>query len=592
MYILGINSGLNSSAVLMRGNKVVFAIQEERLCRIKNQAGFPSLSIKAALDHAGIKASDISLVVMGGKNSKVSSDRLDDLKKFHNRYNAIKKGWFGQYDSPLAEFARKGFKKLSRIVKGEKSPKTRVLEDYLSEEGLLEKHARFDHHLCHASAAYYGLSKRDKKEKYLVFALDGGGDHKTSAVYIAQNNKLQEIAASCSFSPACLYAHITYIMGFMPHEHEYKLMGLSPYAHPEYGNVVKDKLAQFTGFDPKNALILTNSERYPGVDNSTGHGKQELIEDLFKSTLNVRFDTLAAGLQMLSEEFAVEWVKAGIKQTGIRNILLSGGFFMNVKANKLIAELPEVESVACFPSCGDESNAFGAAFLGYEQLRKEGQPDIEFGDICLGIDASFDIEKAKREYQDKVSFTRVDNINEEVVKMLMSHEIIARCSGKMEFGARSLGNRSIIASPDDPRIINKINAAIKKRDFWMPFAPASTEEIAETAVVIPESIKKGGWSPYMMMTFNARPEAYETIIAGIHQADKTARLQTVHREIYPEFHDIITRFYAKTGIPAVLNTSFNLHGYPIVRGACDAIDVYLNSALDVLIVDDYIIRRK
>ncbi len=161
----------------------------------------------------------------------------------------------------------------------------------------------------------------------------------------------------------------------------------------------------------------------------------------------------------------------------------------------------------------------------------------------------------------------------------------------MEFGARALGNRSILASPDDPRIINKINAAIKKRDFWMPFAPAMLQELLDTAVEVPASLKKS-CSPYMMFTFNARPEMYEKVIAGIHQADKTARSQTVSKEIYPEFHDLISRFHARTGIPAVLNTSFNLHGYPIVQGACDAVDVYLNSALDTLVVDDYIITRK
>ena len=177
------------------------------------------------------------------------------------------------------------------------------------------------------------------------------------------------------------------------------------------------------------------------------------------------------------------------------------------------------------------------------------------------------------------------------MELLIAGKIIARCTGRMEFGARALGNRSILASPDDVKIINKINAAIKKRDFWMPFAPAALEDKLELAVDIPESIKTCH-SPYMMFTFNVKPEMADKIIAGVHQADKTARAQTVNPKIYPEFYNIISKFYQKTGIPAVLNTSFNLHGFPIVLGACDSIDVYLNSELDVLVVGNWIITRK
>lgn len=588
MYILGINTGLNSSAVIMKDNKVIFGIQEERLSRIKNQPGFPELSIKKGLEVCGITMDDIDHVCIGGKGSTVPASRQDDLQKFHDRYDKIKKSWFGETENVFAKFAKKGFRKLTNL--GQEAEKVKNLEDYLEEFGLTEKTTRFDHHTCHAASAYYGLAKKPK-EQYLIFSLDGGGDGQTSAVYIGQEGCIKEIASSDSFSPACLYAHITYILGFLPHEHEYKLMGLAPYSQPQYAEVARDILYKFIGFDKSNPMVFTNTENYSEVRNSRGPAKQQLVEDLFKSVLNLRFDTLAAGLQMLAEEVSVAWIKAGIQQTGIKKVLLSGGFFMNVKANKLIAELPEVEFVNCFPSCGDETNAFGAAFMGYRQFRSEGAPEIEFADFCLGTDASFDIEEAKKKYADKVTFRKSDSVNDEVVKMLTERKIIARCSGKMEYGARALGNRSILASPDDIRIINKINAAIKKRDFWMPFAPAMIRERAETLIDIPDSLKEMS-SPYMMFTFSAKPDQAEKFLAGIHQSDKTARAQIIDAEIYPDFHDIITKFDKETGIPAVLNTSFNLHGYPIVLGACDAVDVFLNSALDVLVVDDYIVNRK
>lgn len=588
MYILGINTGLNASVALMEDNKVVFGIQEERLSKIKNHPGFPSLSIQEALKHCNLKIADIDRVFIGGKNSRISQSRQDDLNKFNNRYEKIKKKWFGETENLFAKFTERKFRKLASLH--EESLKEKSLEDCLHEAGLFEKHERFDHHTSHAAAAYYGLAP-DKNDKYLVFSMDGGGDGRTSAVFIGYNNKLEEIASSDSFSPACLYAHITYIMGFLPHEHEYKLMGLSPYAQPKYADLAKGLLYNFIGFDKNNPLVFTNTEKYPKVRNSRGSQKQILIHDLFKTVLNLRFDTLAAGLQLLAEEVAVKWIKAGIEKTGIRKILLSGGFFMNVKANKLLAELPEVEFINCFPSCGDETNAFGSAFLGYQKLRKENSPEVEFEGCCVGTEATFDIGEAKIKYNDKVNFEKVENINEKIVELLINRKIVARCSGRMEFGARALGNRSILASPDDVRIINKINAAIKKRDFWMPFAPASLENKLDLVVDVPSSLKKY-YSPYMMFTFNVKPEMYDKIIAGIHQADKTARVQTVNKKIYPEFYDIISKFYEKTGIPTVLNTSFNLHGYPIVLGACDAIDVYLNSELEVLVVGDWLITRK
>lgn len=591
MLILGINTGLNSSAVLMKDNRVVFGVQEERLSRIKNQPGFPSLSINTALKSAGLKIDDIDVFAVGGKHSKIAQSRQNDLNKFHNRYNQIKKQWFGEGENIFANFAKRGLHKLKTLQNLKKGMRDKTLEDYLSSLGMLEKHRRYDHHNCHAASAYYGLKQRGDNSKYLVFTMDGGGDGNTSAVFVGENEKLTQIATSLAFSPACIYAHITYIMGFMPHEHEYKLMGLAAYAQSKYAKIAKELLMQFVDFDKNNPLVFTNGAKYPKVRNSQGKEKQKLIHDLFKNTLNMRFDTLAAGLQLMAEDVAVRWIKAGVEQTGIKKVVLSGGFFMNVKANKLIAELPEVEFVNAFPSCGDETNAFGAAFLAYQEFRGENSRNIEFDDFCLGPDACFDIEDAKREYSSKVHFEYVQNIDDKIVELLIQRKIVARASGGMEFGARALGNRSIIASPDDIRIINKINAAIKKRDFWMPFAPAVIEDKLETVVDIPKSVKKS-CSPYMMFTFDVKPDMIDKIIAGVHQADKTARVQTVNPKIYPKFHNIISKFYQKTGIPAVLNTSFNLHGYPIVLGARDAIDVYLNSELDVLVVDNYIITKK
>ncbi len=587
MHILGINTGFNASAVLLKNNEVIFGIQEERLSRIKNQPGFPTLAVKACLEAEKLSADDLSMVAVASTSGKIPKDRESELHKFQHRYDLIKQKWFNGRKNPLTALVRRYVNKIDCLTKS--TGNGLGLQDHLKANDLLEKVHCFDHHTCHAAAAYYGLA-RNKGEKHLIFTLDGGGDGRTSAVFIGHNNQLQLIAESNSFSPACLYAHLTYISGFLPHEHEYKLMGLAPYAQRKYAEKVRDSLYRFIGLDEKNPLVFTNTSKYPSVDNSGGPQKHQLIEEIFRSVLNVRFDTLAAGLQMLAEEVVVRWIREGIQQTGIQRVLLSGGFFMNVKANQLISELPEVKSVNCFPSCGDETNAFGAAYLGYEKLRQKANPDVKFLNFCVGPQPNCD-DMIQRKYQDKICVEKMSQINAKIVDLLVAGKIVARCSGPMEFGVRALGNRSILAAPDDVRVINKINAAIKKRDFWMPFAPAVLQDKAELVIDIPLSVREA-YSPYMMFTFQTKPEKFDQMIAGTQQMDKSARAQLVSRETYPDFYDIIEGFFQKTGIPAVLNTSFNLHGFPIVCTAEEAIEVYLNSALDVLVVDDYMITRR
>jgi carbamoyltransferase len=588
MYILGINPALNASVVVLHDNRVAFAAQEERYTRVKNEAGFPRHALQGALDYLRLSVNDIDLVCVGGLDSKIPTDRWNHYRKYTWRFEQIRKKWCGpRYTLHDLMVASKAC--IKRYLAPNVQPD--ILGSCLKKSGLAHTAVCFDHHTCHAAAAYYGLA-RDYDDQYLVFSMDGGGDGRTSAVFIGRQGRLDEIAASNSFSPACLYGYITYLMGFIPHEHEYKLMGMAPHARREYAVEVKEKLSTFLGFDARNPLVLNNTERYPDLTNSRGNQriKSRLEEDLFRTILGMRFDTMAGGLQLLSEEMAIQWIRAGVQQTGIRKVLLTGGFFMNVKANQLLAELPEVERIDCFPSCGDETNAFGAAFLGYmQQAGKDGLP-VQFNDFCLGPDPMADLAAACDLYKDRIAIRRSHNIHDEVSDLLIEGKIVARCSGRMEFGARALGNRSILARPDRLELIAKINNAIKKRDFWMPFAPAVLHDYAETLITLPPSIPNKS-SPYMMFTFSVRPEKCSSIMATVHQADMTARAQVVEAGLYPEFYRLIERFYQKTGIPAVLNTSFNLHGYPIVLGAREAIDVYLNSELDVLVVEDHVITR-
>src|SRR5207302_1073541 len=271
-----------------------------------------------------------------------------------------------------------------------------------------------------------------------------------------------------------------------------------------------------------------------------------------------------------------------------------GGVFMNVKANMLIADETWLGDLFVFPSCGDESNAVGAAYLGYLDLCAESggrAAPKPFGPAYLGPDIQESEIEAVIENRDLASRYRVSEhtaIEEKIAELLVSDGVVARCAGRMEFGARALGNRSILANPSDHRVVPLINRMIKNRDFWMPFAPTILAERAADYLVNP----KGLASPYMMLAMPTRPEVLEALVAAVHPQDGTARPQILERTWNPEYHAVIAEFERRTGIGAVLNTSFNLHGEPVVCSAGDAVDTFERSGLPHLAVGRWLISKK
>jgi carbamoyltransferase len=310
--------------------------------------------------------------------------------------------------------------------------------------------------------------------------------------------------------------------------------------------------------------------------------------------VGLRFDWVAGGAQRLLEDVLLRWSRLMRQRYGGGRVALGGGVFMNVKANMLLGQEEWVEELFAFPSCGDESNAVGAAYLGYLQecarrgLTAAPQP---FGPAYLGPsvtdeEAEAVIRERRLEGQYKVAFH--DRIEERIAELLVSDGVVARCAGRMEFGARALGNRSILANPSDHRVVGLINRMIKNRDFWMPFAPTVLAERAGDYLVNPKAFA----SPYMMLAMPTRPEARDALTAALHPQDATARPQILEREWNPEYHAVIREFERRTGIGAVLNTSFNLHGEPIVGGAADAVDTFERSGLPHLAVGHWLLSKK
>jgi len=570
MKILGIHDGHNASACLLEDGKIKMVLEEERIVRVKNFSGFPTNAINIIFSTNNICADDIDYVSFNGNYMPAPTDREGTKKQY--REGSSLKG-----DS-------------IRIVK--KSPLYGLYKKKRNNERLREtqkihipdkKVVFIDHHMAHASAAYYG-SPWWKKEDVLVITNDGSGDNICATVNIGRDGKMDRIfSIHEDESVAWYYGMITFLMGMVPLEHEYKVMGLAPYA-PEDGREISfKKFNSLIKFKPNDSLEW---KRSPGVPPAAY--SYDFLKDLVEL---MRFDWVAAGLQKWVETYAVEWVRRCIRKTGIHKLALSGGFFMNVKVNQAIAKMPEVSDLFVFPSCSDESNSIGAAYAAYAEKCREINKDVNIdplGPIYFGTDVkNSDVELVLSKVKN-VTVTRYENIDKEVGKLISEGNIVARCNGRMEFGARALGNRSILADPTNYSVVRIINDMIKNRDFWMPFAPVMLKERKNDYIINPKEIE----SPYMLMGFDSNKKNYRDLIAALHPADLSTRPQILEKEWNPEYYAILKEFERITGRGVLLNTSFNLHGFPIVCSPQDAIYVFENSGLDYLALGDMLIKKE
>jgi carbamoyltransferase len=559
--VLGIHDNHNASVSLLEDGKILFSLQEERINGIKNFNGFPKDALARALEWHKIGLDDIDLFAFGTlynpawKDSKATKER---------------------YALPAWRKSGEDLFKATPLFGLYKSQKQRQREKFLEGKGIAKNKTRFyHHHTAHAASALYcsGFSG----ERTLVLTLDGGGDDTCAGVYISENGYLRQVALTPEGnSVGNLYAVATFYMGMTPLEHEYKLMGMAPYSQEKYFSGIARGLDQ---------LLAVNTLRFQRSTRATTSNSLPYLDRIFRRQ---RFDAVCGALQDFTERLVVKWVKNAIRETGIRRVCLSGGVFMNVKLNKLIAELPEVEHLFVMPSCGDESNAMGASLLAYrEHCIAEGAETKTYPLSDLYLGEAFDTGVIRDEIQKAgYTFTTDPNVNKYVAEMLAENKIVARCSGRSEWGARALGNRSILANPASFETVSKINDAIKMRDFWMPFAGTVPVHEMDNYLKNPKKIP----SPYMMMAFDTT-EKRDTIRAATHPKDKTIRPQILLREQNPDYYSLIEQFAGLTGTGCVLNTSFNLHGLPMVYHPKEALYTFKNSDLNILVMDDYIVTK-
>lgn len=571
---MGIHLGHNAAAAVVEGGRLIFALQEERLSRVKNQGGLPVLALEHLQSVPGSHPStelpqDIAL---GGENLSLCHWRRDDILR---SAGSAAPGLMGR--------AKNLARRSPAISQWVNQRKWGGIAD--SVERVTGRHAiavqGIDHHLCHASSAYFGWGKMD--EQVLVLTCDGAGDRVCATVNVAHNGEIRRIASvEESHSIGALYGKITYLSGMVPMEHEYKLMGLAPYAEKaRESQEISKELESLFAFDRANPMQWTRNPGCPPLQYSS-HFLSRLLR-------RRRFDHIAGGVQLFVERFLVRWVRSCVKETGIHKVALSGGVFMNVKANQKILNLPEVEELFIFPSCGDETNAIGAAWLRDKQLTNRA-PD-HLGHFYLGQEFTDEqVEAAIRDYRFKsrVKTQYHRDVEYEAAGLLARGDVVARFKGRMEFGARALGNRSILANPAMPSVVKIINEMIKCRDFWMPFAPSVLAERSYKYFEKPKPIE----APYMIITLDSRPERRNAMTAAIHPYDATGRPQEVYEAWNPEYYSLIRHFEERTGEAIILNTSFNLHGEPVVCSPDDALRVFDISGLQHLAIGNFLVTKE
>lgn len=559
MLILGIHDGHNATAALLKDGKIIAAISEERLTRIKNDAGYPKHAVDKVLEICNCSAKDIDYVALATK--------FLHPREFYLSWDWYKKGC----EEQISE--EKDIEERERYFSSRVEQRKHTITEHLGIQK--DKIKVVEHHLAHASAAYYGSCfSKDS----VVLTLDGSGDGVCATVNVIENNKIRRIAETPnSASIGKIYSRTTYLLGMKPWEHEYKVMGLAPYADSEGVKKSYQVLKKLICIDD-GKLIFKNY----------GLSTNFCYPYLRKRLENHRFDWIAGAVQKLVEELVVKWVKNAVAHTGIKNVVCGGGVFMNVKLNMLIADV--VDNLFVFPSCGDESLATGAAYQVYATEKKNARThplDNIYLDPEPSLEGIFDLRMVMKRDTEKYSIEYVDDVNSEVAKLLASGEIVARFNGRMEWGARTLGNRSILADPSDIEKVRELNVMIKKRDFWMPFTPTILYERQHDYIVNPKEIK----SPYMMVAFKTTSRGQKELRATMHPYDFTVRPQLLERSQNPSYYEVIKEFESLTGIGAVLNTSFNLHGEPIVCTIEDALSTFERSGLKYLEMGNYLVEK-
>jgi carbamoyltransferase len=558
MLTLGINYSQmhDSSACLVRDAQLVFAVAEERISRVKHDARFPMNAIRACLEFGSVSPQQLDEVCFGWQVAGAAFRH--DLKCYATGRMPVT--YLNGLNSTLhflSMWHQEGGAKRFAQAFGETKARMRFVE----------------HHLAHAISAYAYSGFADAA----VVVMDGRGAWEATSIWHGRDGRLEHVLTiPFPDSVGYFYSEFTEYLGFQRNSDEWKVMGLAPYGKP--------------GADLR-AFIDPNAEPYQVHARmlvANGIGPFAEMEKRFgprrapESEIEERHKDVAYAVQDACEMAMMSVVKLAMEKTKSRNVCLAGGVALNSKANGKILASAMVDGFFVQPAASDDGVALGAALAPFldnggrlpNKAMRHGYWGPAFDDAA--------IESALRTY--KLKYAKVNDVAASAAEMLAAGKILGWFQGRMEFGPRALGSRSILADPRDPEMNAKVNNAVKFREWWRPFAPSMKKEAASTY------LESATDSPFMIVTAQVKPEM-RAVIPSVTHVDGSARPQTVEKEINPLYWRLIDEFEKRTGVGVIMNTSFNLRGEAIVHTPTDAIRTFFSSGMDALVMGSFVVEK-
>jgi len=559
MIVLGINDNHDSSAAVAVEGRIVAAVGQERIDRVKNSSVFPWDAIDDALTIAGLQRRDIDRVVFGShftpstmlrrfpdqhQKAKASGGQFNPLFNLYIVYQVGLRACGGWWAETLAS--------------------RRLLQDRMDQHGFDADVTTVDHHEAHAASAYAS----QPRDPVLAITVDSMGDGLSVTVSVGRGGRLERLYAQSGLSAInTYYSRITEFLGFRPLRHEGKVTGLAAYTEPPpelLDHFRRDLHFAGAGFNRKN------------------YARRHRVDDAFhRYLLGFSKEEVASACQRNVEHAVCDFVRHWVLRSGVRNLALAGGLFANVKLNQRIHELPEVDSIFVYPNMGDGGLAVGAALLGGGPVTPGRVPDVYYGPEYTEADCEAALRGAGLRY------TRPKRLALQVANRLLKGEVVARFDGRMEWGPRALGNRTILFRPDDPSVNDWLNERLGRTEF-MPFAPVTQWEHADQCYVGLDGARDP--ARFMTVCFDCTPWMHEVGSGTVH-CDGTARPQLIERDQNPGYWEIVEAYRRKTGVPSVINTSFNMHEEPIVRSPDDAVRAFLLGHLDHLVIGPFLVAH-
>lgn len=584
MKVIGISPlDRDSTVTLVEDGQVVYAAAEERFTRVKLQDGFPWQALQDCLVRTGTDPADVAAVayplLSREEEAALITDRLEDAKAALEGENAARtterlrqaEGRVPARTTPIPGlahpnekiekgFARRGSDR-SREARHFDATWHEELENALGDVGLGGRLRRHEHHRAHAANAYYGSGF----DEALIVSLDGCGSGLAGAASLGRGGRIERLhGIACAHSLGAFYESVTSGLGFRPGRHEGQILGLAAYGDPA---VLRD-------------VLRARIDQRPGSFRIRERDSMEFARLLASQFPKV---DVAAAYQDVLETVVTDYVRFYLRQTGANHVVLSGGVVANVKLNQRIFEIEGVEGLFVYPNMGDGGTGTGAALLEFE-----GRPELmtSLPDVYLGPSYTDDDILAALQ-RSQLAFDKYAPIEPKIAQLIAAGKVVARFNGRMEYGPRSLGNRSIFYHAREPEVNQWLNQRLGRTEF-MPFAPATLHEHRHRCYRHVDGADVA--AQFMTVTFDCTEFMRDEAPAAVH-VDGTARPQLVTAVSNPSLHHVLTEYHRLTGLPSIINTSFNMHEEPIVCGPDEAVRAFLQGNLDYLAIGPFLVAH-